>query len=807
MKYTFIFVVAFLMNAESIFAKKQVIEGLIIDKASERVIPGASIRVSGTNRGTYSSSRGSFRLYVDENDTLLISSVGYLKASHVVNFANPQVTIKLEQTVISKKGVDVTGNITVEEIIKRVINKRDENQKKLKTFQGELYSKLVIELGGSLLNLSTGEGSVSLSSTLSANDEDTPDSKKFIIMETYSDVLKDYDKKLFLTTITKRRQTANIPSEQNIMAITEFINFYDDEVNFLNTKIPSPIGIDALDSYNFTLIDKTAENDKYTYIIGVLPNSKIYPRFEGSLKVVEGTYNVVEIDLKPSEFTFIPFFSNISIKQKFSESKENVWYSGFLDVSADAKVEVIKGLLDFNSAIKVTSIFSDAKINQQLPDSLYTKANSNLTKRRQTITVAPTADTHDTLFWKQNSLRELSPKEIEIYAKVDSAVKSDSSNKITSEEKSRNVSFDFSPYFSFDRVASISLGLTPSLDVYNFKATADAYFSFGLQNYYGSIKLELPKFNILKNLITFSATYNSNQGTFSTQGGAYSKLFNTFAAAFVHEDYFDYYGREGFSASIGVSNRFFNLLVEGDIEAHSILSKNTDRSIFENYKWRKNLEALEGNFQVLKASINSGSIDRLNPKSNFDYEISLSSFIGTQPDLNFNFSGVSGIAGLSFPTFSTGYNPMTMTLFFDAGICSDNTPIQFQHRMSTRLFIFNNYGNFYTAPLGFYGGTNYYSIHMDYNLTDLWWRWIGLPTYEGRGLDLIIGGSWGKFENTSNTAYRSTGNDGYSEIGFGLSRIPTFISNVVFWSFNWRFGIGENAKGRTGGSMNIALPF
>ncbi|GAB1371102.1 hypothetical protein MASR1M45_11640 [Candidatus Kapaibacterium sp.] len=237
------------------------------------------------------------------------------------------------------------------------------------------------------------------------------------------------------------------------------------------------------------------------------------------------------------------------------------------------------------------------------------------------------------------------------------------------------------------------------------------------------------------------------------------------------------------------------------------MSKNTDRSIFENYKWRKNLEALEGNFQVLKASINSGSIDRLNPKSNFDYEISLSSFIGTQPDLNFNFSGVSGIAGLSFPTFSTGYNPMTMTLFFNAGICSDNTPIQFQHRMSTRLFIFNNYGNFYTAPLGFFGGTNYYSIHIDYNLTDLWWRWIGLPTYEGRGLDLIIGGSWGKFENTSNTAYRSTGNDGYSEIGFGLSRIPTFISNVVFWSFNWRFGIGENAKGRTGGSMNIALPF
>jgi hypothetical protein len=127
--------------------------------------------------------------------------------------------------------------------------------------------------------------------------------------------------------------------------------------------------------------------------------------------------------------------------------------------------------------------------------------------------------------------------------------------------------------------------------------------------------------------------------------------------------------------------------------------------------------------------------------------------------------------------------------------------------MGSRLFIFNKMGNFFTAPIGYYGGDEYYSAQSLYNLSDLWWRWLGLPTYEGRGLDLTIGGTFGRFYNNTSSVYKSTGDDGYTEAGFGFSRIPTFFSNLIFWSFDLRFGIGPNAEGRTGGAVSVTLPF
>jgi len=108
-----------------------------------------------------------------------------------------------------------------------------------------------MEFGGSLLSAGSGEdGSFSLSTSVGLGGNEPSDSKRFIIMETFSNVQKDYEKKISETTITKRRQTANVPSDQNLMAITDFVSFYDDEIDFLKTKIPSPVGTYGLSSYN-----------------------------------------------------------------------------------------------------------------------------------------------------------------------------------------------------------------------------------------------------------------------------------------------------------------------------------------------------------------------------------------------------------------------------------------------------------------------------------------------------------------------------------------------------------------------------
>jgi len=127
--------------------------------------------------------------------------------------------------------------------------------------------------------------------------------------------------------------------------------------------------------------------------------------------------------------------------------------------------------------------------------------------------------------------------------------------------------------------------------------------------------------------------------------------------------------------------------------------------------------------------------------------------------------------------------------------------------MRSTYLINLNMGGFYSSPITAYGGTEYWTAHAEFNLTDIWWRFIGLPTYDNRGLELIIAGSTGRFFSDRRVYYFQTGKDYYSEIGFGLSRIPVFISNVIFLRFDARWGVGPLGSGEFGAGVFISLPF
>jgi hypothetical protein len=801
MKILTVVIAAVLLNISSVYCdEKFVVEGNVIDATTGKTIPGASVRIAGTNRGSYSSSKGFFRLSVNRGEKILVRSLGYGSDSLIVSDKLAKLEFKLNPVPVVTGDVNVTAAITPEQIIERAVKKRNENKEKLRTFSGELYSKLVMELDGSLISISTNkEGKVSMEASIGiGGNEDPSDSRKYIIMETFSTVMNDYEKNISMATINKRRQTANIPSEQNIMAITQFVSFYDDDITFLKTTMPSPIGNSALSAYHFTLKERINQNGRYIYVLKVEPKSSIYPRFEGEIRIIEETYNIIELELSPSATTAIPFFENITIKQIYNESEEKVWYPAFLDVSAKAKVDVVSGLFDFSTDVKVTSIFSDAKINVTLPDSIY-----NGSSRK--ITVSNLGDYRDSLFWERNSLRELSDREMEIYAKVESAVALDSAQSIQTKS---NINFSWMiPYIDFNRVSSVSLGLQPNLEVYGFNLKTKGYFSFGLQDVFGSVRFELPPVNIFGADFIFSAKVFSVQDEFGHSIGQYPRLFNTAAAAFVHEDYNDYYQNDGFGLDIDISTRNLKFSIGADFSRNFSLDKTTDKSLFEDYEWRNHPKAINGDYRILRSVISYGRINPIMLPEKIEGEIGIDAFGGQETKTETEFGGISGRLIVSIPTFQTGYGAMKLMLSLSGGIASDETPVQYQHRMATRLFILNNVGNFYTAPLGYYGGNKYYSVQALYNLSDIWWRWIGLPTFEGRGPELTIGGTYGEYYNNTSSFYNETGSAGYSEAGFGLSRLPTFFSNVIYWSFDVRFGIGPNAKGRTGGALSVKLPF
>ncbi len=155
----------------------------------------------------------------------------------------------------------------------------------------------------------------------------------------------------------------------------------------------------------------------------------------------------------------------------------------------------------------------------------------------------------------------------------------------------------------------------------------------------------------------------------------------------VHEDYNDYYQTDGFSVNLGINHRSLKFNLSADFARNFALEKNTNKSIFEDYNWRKNLTAMEGDFQIGRASFSYGSINTIAAPDIFDAEINLNGFLGKEVSSGLDFSGAAGRLILSVPTFSTGYNPMVMFITLSGGITSRETPVQYQHRMGTDYFV------------------------------------------------------------------------------------------------------------------------
>ena len=411
------------------------------------------------------------------------------------------------------------------------------------------------------------------------------------------------------------------------------------------------------------------------------------------------------------------------------------------------------------------------------------------------------ADSTDLSYWEKNSLREISEREKEMYRKVDSlvAIEDDEQN----EESSSWLPFDFSPYLDFNRVSSVSLGMFMDFG-YDFASFSGlGYYSLGQQKPYGNLSVKLN--NIIGRLDLYGEVFSEVRSISSDDN--YPMILNTLFTGFFHTDYYDYLQKDGYA--LGASYRLLGLGIKAEFEnsRNWSLQKTTNRSIFTDKLWRDNPGIDEGDFNIASLQLSYGSFSEFGINSDFQYEFNLQGRYGELADGTQPFRSLEGSADIGLSLLETGYNPIYLHLMAEGGIGSGDLPLQEKFRMKNTYLIRTGIAGFYSAPIAVYGGSEYWTANAEINLTDIWWRFLGLPTYDNRGLDLIIAGSTGRFFSDDPRYYQQTGRHHYNEIGFGLSRIPTFLSNLVFLRFDARWGIGPLGAGEFGAGVFISLPF
>ncbi|AEI51235.1 TonB-dependent receptor plug [Runella slithyformis DSM 19594] len=117
---------AFAEKAEKSVPTEQLVKGRISDAEKGEALPGVSVLVRGTQRGTTTNANGDYVLSVPDNATLVFSYVGYLSQEvavgnqTTVNIALKADTKSLQEVVVvgygTQKKADLTGSVATVEI-------------------------------------------------------------------------------------------------------------------------------------------------------------------------------------------------------------------------------------------------------------------------------------------------------------------------------------------------------------------------------------------------------------------------------------------------------------------------------------------------------------------------------------------------------------------------------------------------------------------------------------------------------------------------------------------------------------------
>lgn len=773
-------------------AQQTVWTGVVKDSASGEPINGASIRVQGGNAGTYSRSGGTFRLPLPTATyTISVRSVGYGERVLKLTPAQTSIEVRLPMQSVLKHSVTVVGDINAEEVIRRAVARKNENASRITTLESSTYSKLRMDFD--LRGVSNEDRSTIMETFSKIYEKRQPTPKKHVVL-------------------LQRRQTKNIGAANNLAVFDDFFDFTQDEVSILNTTLITPLGADALDEYKYTILSKKSLGEQMVYEIAFEPKARIFPGFEGTLVIVEGTYQIIDAKFAPTDETAFPFLKDLKYEQHYDRVSDSVWVPTYQQVSAGVEVTVIAGLLTVKAGVVANTFVSDVLVNKPIADSLLapqapttisvnvsTQSGSSRTTAGVTspnMTVAPDVDSAKPEFWDQHAFAEQSDEEKQVYHEQDS---------ITAEEAKRpadtsfavgkgsfgGLGFSINPYVNRTPLTGAMFGgeVGLSFDRFSIKGMA----AFGQQGTKGG------KASLIWNAIDtsdvklqFSAAVFSQYSSLQ-ESRSITRRFETFNLTnLLFASYYDFFRQDGFDAGMQyTSNRLTGSVLYTQarvIPARVLYPPN--RSV---------LSADPGNYSMLSATIAAGEPTLIDNIMGGGWPVrgSITGQYGLEHTSQRTFTTVEANIGSTIPTFTTGYRPMTLDIDIRAGWSSDNTPAQYRFYAMKRFPVFGVATDLATVPINALIGSQYVAVHTEHNFSDMWWRLVGLPTFNKRGPDLI-----GIF----NAAAYSQ--QWYTEAGVALARIPSFISDLLYLRVDvlWPVGPYANQIGKFGWSIGISSP-
>ena len=776
-------ILIYLLLPGTILAQTWEVKGTILDAATKKPLPYASILLSGTNTGSVSNLDGDFIFKLTVGEHLLITKyIGYKTDS--VNIFVPttrNIVISLIKQPILLPEVLVTSEDPAYRIIKEAIKRKSINNKGLNNYEYSSYLKNVME----------SDGVIALVQEM--------------IIKSYR--LKDNKTKEFILETHRTVNQKKIPNFNIAADLTDkhMPDFSADTLRLMMNTVYLPIADNAFDYYDYKLLKTIGTPDAPVYEIRVLPRSSIQPLLEGVIYIEGENYSIVKIDLKASKGVRFPYIHDLKIDFKQSLGKFNGYrlpYYFEMDASMGFSFQGLIGIAPV-SLHEVNSI-TEYKINQPVPDSVNKSVMSNYggyvsdsTKRKMPPKEISSAE--------MKSLRPvpLSVSEVKAYATIDTTMTLEKSIKFTgafaglaskasgNESNSGNKSnFGQSVfgqigrimlnyiYLNNNRVENLTFGIKYNSDIFDKNIYTNSYaaYSTGMKDKLWSFALGYRFGNYFLTGIELEAFRKVQEWQ---AFNPFSHIINSASILIGYKDYYNYYLSSGYSVGIiKNSGNYFSTSLNFISERQSSLQEKKYLSI-----------------------INSGRKLRINPliDEGLDRKIRFYLQLGNSP-LEIQIVPSDGL--ITYIDFSQHYLNSDFSYFKIFSACQLRINTFYPELFLSPYLQFNveagyikgNYGiqqvispissmGFYSPATSFKGlrpyqlaGDKMIAIHIEHNWRTIIFQSLGADFLANSDLDIITGAAALRIFNDSNYLPQLTQRDLYWEVYTCVSRILGLIN-------------------------------
>ena len=591
-------------------------------------------------------------------------------------------------------------------------------------------------------------------------------------------------------TILARRQSSNLNAEQNLVTVGEIVNFNRDRVDLRKYSLVSPIADDALDHYDYRVLDTLEVEGRRVFRLAIHPKSDASPLFVGVIDIADTTYDVLAIDVGVNRTVRFNFVRNLRYRQRLRDVGSGRWMPS--EVRLTGEVHIGIPIPGFPGDLAFEHVAS-------LADFRFDEGNRPPDLREFRVVVSDGADHPDSTAWAGPGALPLADAERRAWARIDSLEQQPPSfGARVRDGLGAAVFVTTDPdFFHFNRVDATYLGAGHTwrgrsgltLDTRLGYATGSERWQ-----YRGGGRLRLSEAQRL----WVGAWYHDETVPRPT---FVSRAYNpTYRALLFRLDPLDYYRERGFTLALGSKLLDFTRLeVQYNDQRQTSLPVVTDYSLFSARRpQRPNPLILEGELRSVSGSLTYDSRSMLRRK---DADVYLPSLTWTRVTLaaevaahavlhgDFAFRRYSLLVQRRQRTFNLGIT----TLFAAGGIATGWVPPQryFAVDFGMRALTFQS-GGFNTPGDTNYSGTRAAMITLRHDFDRLLFAKSRLPLIRSLPFTLSVHGGvfWTDFHAhpaNPGDALLLTARRAYTEAGFGLGNLTPFLSPLnLAVHFTWQ---------------------